>query len=266
MSLSMRFKNSAQGGPGIRSLVSLIAGGAGLLGVALPAQAGTIEALRTALEQTLPNTEITSLRETPIPGLFEMDAGKNLFYVDQSGRYSIIGSLYDLTRHQDLTAARLEELGYAPEPDQTVEVAARSIAWDQLPNDAAIIENAGGAYKLAVFTDINCPYCRRLADILKNIPEIEVHTYLITLWQRSIEPTRAVLCADDKVAALHAAYKNIPLESAQPCATDALERTTAFAARHGISGTPFLIRSDGATSAGLRSKAFLLDWLKEAEQ
>ncbi|NKB55045.1 MAG: thioredoxin fold domain-containing protein [Alphaproteobacteria bacterium] len=228
---------------------------------------GKLDKLRAALETRLPNTEIASLRASPVPGLYEMVTGQNLFYVDPSGRYMVIGSLYDLAGHEDLTARRLAELGHAPESETAVEVPSQSIPWDGLPKDAAIVENAGAKYKLAVFTDVNCPYCRQLATILKALPEIEVHTYLIALWERSVAPTRAVLCAKDKAAALRRAYGNtMDLASAETCDTDDLERTSAFAARHGISGTPFLIRSDGATSAGLRGKDFLLGWLKETKQ
>jgi len=240
------------------------------------AMADELSDVRAALKKALPSTEITSLRKSPIPGLYEMVTGKNLFYVDKVGKYSVIGTLYNLATHEDLTAKRLAELGYAPKEEKAVEVSSTSIPWDKLPKDAAIVENAGGKYKLAVFTDINCPYCQRLADILKELPEVEVHTYLITLWKRSVAPTKAVLCAEDKVAALHAAYKNQEAgkaegltgkptspEFAENCTTDVLERMTAFTSLHGISGTPFLVRSDGVTSAGLRSKEFLIDWLKD---
>ncbi len=266
-----------------QTFCNLFLGGLALLATSSPVQAGDVDALRAALKVKLPNTEVTSLRETPIPGLFEMVMGKNLFYVDQSGNYSIIGTLYDLTTHEGLTAERLAELGYAPKEEKAIEVRSQSIPWDELPQNAAIVENADGKYKLAVFTDVNCPYCQRLADILKEMPEVEVHTYLITLWKRSDAPTKSILCAKDKIKALHAAYKNheagkaedLTGETTRPefagnCTTDIfdlpMERIGTFAANHGISGTPFLVRSDGATSAGMRSKEFLLDWLKEAEQ
>ncbi len=266
MILFMKNAGSAQPRQGVRPLVSLFVGAVVLMAMSLPAFAGSVDALRAALKEKLPNTEITSLKETPIPGIFEMITGKNLFYVDQSGSYSIIGTLYDLTTHKDLTAERLAELGYAPKEEKAVETASQSIPWDKLPKDAAIVENAGGKYKLAVFADINCPYCRRLADTLKELPEVEVHTYLITLWERSVAPTKAILCAEDKVAALHSAYKNEHQILPETCVPETLGAVANFAARHGISGTPFLVRSDGTTSAGLRSKEFLLDWLKEAKQ
>ncbi|GEQ99210.1 thiol:disulfide interchange protein DsbC [Iodidimonas gelatinilytica] len=247
----------------------LITGGtaAALLFCTSPVWADDLDDVRAALKTTLPNTEISSVRESVLPGLYELVTGSNLLYVEKSGRYALIGTLYDLQSHVDLTAKRRDELHLALQTDKTVEAPLASIPWDQLPENAAIVENAGAPYKLAVFADVNCPYCRRLAETLKGLPEVETHTYLMSLWGRSIAPTKAVLCAADKAAALHQAFDDtLDTPSAAPCDTDALERTNAFAAEHGIAGTPFLMRADGVTAAGLKSPAALLAWLKEAAQ
>jgi thiol:disulfide interchange protein DsbC len=42
-----------------------------------------------------------------VPGICEVQAGTNLFYIDPSARYLIVGRIYDMETHQDLTAARL---------------------------------------------------------------------------------------------------------------------------------------------------------------
>jgi len=223
--------------------------------------------VRAALKTTLPNTEISSVRESVLPGLYEVVTGSNLLYVEKSGRYALIGTLYDLKRHEVLTAKRRGELDLVAQTDKAVEAPLTPIPWDQLPEGAAIVENAGAPYKVAVFADVNCPYCRRLAETLKGLPEVETHTYLMTLWERSTAPTKAVLCATDKAAALHQAFQDVlDMPSATPCDTDAPERTNAFAAEHGIAGTPFLVRADGVTAAGLKSPDALLAWLKEAAQ
>jgi len=248
-----------------QKITSAILLGAGFITFAHPTWADELADVKAALKQNLPNTQITSLEKTPIKGLYQMVTGKNLVYVDQTGRYSLIGTLYDMKIHADLTAKKLADLGHAPVDQKAVQVPSQSIPWDKLPHELAIVENKGAKYKLAIFADINCPYCRRMADIVKALPDVETHTFLISLWQRSFTPTKAILCATDKVAALHAAYKN-QNPPTKVCESDALDRLNAFAAQHSISGTPFLIRSDGATSAGARSKEFLLDWLKEAAQ
>ena len=231
-----------------------------------PGLAGEIEALRATLNEKLPNTEITFLRKSAVPGLFEVVAGENIFYVDSTGDQLIIGHLYNLNSYKDLTAGRLARLGYAPKKEKASGTPSESIPWDKLPGDAAIVENKGGKYRLATFSDINCPHCKRLAAILDDMPDVEVHTYLVSLWPQSSEPARAVLCASDRAAALRAAYAKSFLPPVTSCASDALDRNNAFAAFHGITGTPFLVRSDGRTLSGGRSKAFLLDWLKEARR
>jgi len=233
----------------------------------VPAFADDLSDVRAALETALPNTEITSVRESVLPGLYELVTGNNLLYVEKSGRYALIGTLYDLKRHEDLTAKRRDELDLTLQADKPVDAPLASIPWDQLPKGVAIVENAGAPYKIAVFAEVNCPYCRRLAETLKGLPEVETHTYLMTLWERSTAPTKAVLCAADKAAALHQAFEDtLNTPSSAPCDTDALERTNAFAAEHGIAGTPFLVRADGVTAAGLKSPNALLAWLKEAAQ
>lgn len=238
-----------------------------LSAMGVPAFADDISDVRAALKTTLPNTEISSIRESVLPGLYEVVTGSNLLYVEKSGRYALIGTLYDLKRHDDLTAQRRGELDLVAQTDKPVDAPLASIPWDQLPKDAAIVENAGAPYKLAVFADVNCPYCRRLAETLKDLPEVETHTYLMSLWERSTAPTKAVLCAADKAAALHQAFEDTPgTPSPTACDTDVLERTNAFAAEHGIAGTPFLVRADGVTAAGLKSPDALLAWLKEAAQ
>ncbi|MBF0247335.1 MAG: DsbC family protein [Alphaproteobacteria bacterium] len=247
----------------------LITGGttAALLCCTSPVWADDLNDVRAALEIALPNTEISSVRKSVLPGLYELVTGNNLLYVEKSGRYALIGTLYDLQSHEDLTAKRRDELQLTLQTDKPVDAPLASIPWGQLPKGAAVVENAGAPYKLAVFADVNCPYCRRLAETLKGLPEVETHTYLMTLWERSTAPTKVVLCATDKAAALHQAFKDaLDMPPSTPCDTDALERTNAFAAEHGIAGTPFLVRFDGVTAAGLKSSEALLAWLKEAAQ
>ena len=52
--------------------------------------------------------------------------------------------------------------------------------------------------------------------------------------------------------------------SAPKCDTSGLDANEAFARKHGLSGTPVIVRSDGAMLEGYRPKAFLETWLKAA--
>jgi thiol:disulfide interchange protein DsbC len=87
---------------------------------ARPALAKDAAAMR-ALTQRLPRTAVTKVDCAQVPGICEVQAGANLFYIDPSARYLIVGRIYDMETHQDLTAARL----LAINPDMLVGAAAR---------------------------------------------------------------------------------------------------------------------------------------------
>jgi thiol:disulfide interchange protein DsbC len=72
-----------------------------------------------------------------------------------------------------------------------------------------------------------------------------------------------VLCASDHREAVRAAYAQMPLKAAT-CNTRGLDENEAFARKHGFSGTPVIVRSDGAVLEGYRPKAALIAWLKGA--
>src|SRR3546814_8097852 len=55
-----------------------------------------------------------------------------------------------------------------------------------------------------------------------------------------------VYCARSREAALHAAYAGAPIKAGPACNTSGLDANEAFAHRHGLSGTPVIVRSDGA--------------------
>jgi thiol:disulfide interchange protein DsbC len=77
-----------------------------------------------ALTQRLPRTAVTKVDCAQVPGICEVQAGTNLFYIDPSARYLIVGRIYDMETHQDLTAARL----LAINPDMLVGAAASAKA------------------------------------------------------------------------------------------------------------------------------------------
>lgn len=83
----------------------------------------------------------------------------------------------------------------------------------------------------------------------------------------SVLGTRAlsekVYCAKDQVAALHGAYRHEePATDTSKCDTSGLDANEAFAKRHTFTGTPVVVRSDGAVLEGFRPPAELAAWLK----
>ena len=66
------------------------------------------------LKERLPRTQVSRVNCQVVDGVCEVTAGSQLFYVDKSARYLMIGRVYDMQTRQDLTAVRRLEVN--PDP------------------------------------------------------------------------------------------------------------------------------------------------------
>src|ERR1700752_1053383 len=125
-----------------------------------------------------------------VPGVFEVRAGLDIFYVDATGQYAFVeGHLLDLKANRDLTRERLE--------------AAARIDFASLPLDIALKTVRGsGKRRLALFEDPNCPYCRALHTLLGQLDDVTIYTFPYpVLSADSDAKARAALCAPDRIKA-----------------------------------------------------------------
>jgi thiol:disulfide interchange protein DsbC len=199
----------------------------------------------------------------------------------------VVGALLDLKDRVDLTDRRMKELGQldavtrrlaetagssAPlaQPAETGpatsnrEASLGPIRID-LPLGNAIVHHPGAPLKVSAITDLNCGYCRMLIEAIKTAPDIELTEYPIQLLRPdSLDKARLALCARDKEAGANTLYFGGDLKVAGDCAKAeaAVQANTAFARAHGVSGTPALIRSDGAAHAGFLPIDQLRAWIK----
>lgn len=258
--------------------VSALAGATGLY-----AASDSDAALTRALADRLPKTAVTSVDCGRIPALCEVQAGQNLFYTDKAGRYLVIGRVYDMETRQDLTAARLLEISpetlvggaakpMTAEPEGQAAVASpanatpvagrtQKVALGTLPESGAIRWGAG-QQTVTVFSDFRCGYCNQLHQTLAAMNVRVIERPISVLGTRAISD--AVICASDRSRALDRAYNREPLEGAKTCDTSGLDANEAFARQNGFTGTPVIVRSDGAVVHGYRPREFLESWLKGA--
>ena len=245
-----------------------------------------------ALAQRLPRTTVTKVDCSQVPGICEVQAGTNLFYIDPSARYLIVGRIYDLQTHQDLTAARLlainpdmlvgsaasaraqeadsASLAATPQrgPSAQASAPAQKVSLAGLPTTGAIEWGGTGPtqnqpvqnQKVTVFSDFHCGYCRALHQTLKSMGVHVTERPISILGTRAI--SEAVICAEDKPAAIERAYGDQEVVGGHACDTSGLDANEAFARTHGFTGTPVLVRGDGAVLLGFRPREFLENWLK----
>jgi thiol:disulfide interchange protein DsbC len=229
-----------------------------------------------ALKARLPRTKISAIGCEGLGGLCEVVAGTTLFYTDRSARYLVIGRVYDMDTLADLTAAKLLALnpdllaagGARTRPvaeanaDQAAPRATARVNLAELPQGGAIRWGPVNGPRLVVLSDFACGYCRRLTAELKAIGARVEERPISIFGAASRSAAERVLCAADPVRALHAAYEQNEIPAPRRCDTSGLDANEAFAKRHGIGGTPVIIRPDGAVLQGYRPakalKAFAL--------
>lgn len=229
------------------------------------------------LAERLPKTNVSAVDCEAVPGLCAITAGANLFYTDTSARYLIVGRVYDMETRQDLTAAKLLELnpdrlvgaaakggaiaGRNPSPTKAASQVTPSVpkaALANLPASGAI-QWGSGKPSVTVFSDLKCGYCKELHATLAGMKVRVAERPISILGTRAT--SEAVLCAKHPARALAAAYLGKPVQGSLACDTSGLDANEAFARTHGFTGTPVLVREDGAVIQGYRDRAFLEAWL-----
>lgn len=214
----------------------------------------------------LPGTAITSSRPSVIDGLTEIVAGENVLYVDTTGRYLVIGSIYDLAEDRDLSAERRAEL----ERTRQDEGIATRIPLDQLPIDAGLA-TGNGPKSLTVIMDPACGWCRRLwAESLRDLAGVTVRHLLPQPSEQAI----GILCASNPPEALARALEvaavtqktPVPSADCRRQAAEQIGRVTRFIDDAGLHGTPVLIREDGAVHRGYLSRRALRAWLDGGDE
>lgn len=220
--------------------------------------AGETDEMLEKLRAAYPGTRFDAVATTVVPGLFEVAMGRNIAYVESGGRYFFFGHLYDLPESRDLTALRKMEI-------DRVDVTAVPAS------DAVLISRtASPAYRVKLFSDPNCGYCRDLEQTLAELPQIEVEVHIVTLQPDPEGIARAIWCSPDRAKAWTAHMlgeagapgapsPEVPAPS--DCDTGALARNIALANQLGVYGTPTLIAEDGRIQPGATGRDALLAWL-----
>ena len=203
-------------------------------------------AIRKNIAERLPDfPKIDEIAKTPIPGLFELRVGTDIFYADEAGNHLIEGHMIDTRTRGNLTQARIDKL--------------TQIDFASLPlKDAIVWKQGKGTRKLVVFADPNCGYCKKFESELTQVKDVTVYTFLYPiLGGDSPEKSRNIWCAKDNTAA----WRNSmvegtpPLKSMGQCDTAALQRNVALGRKHKVSGTPALVFEDGKRVPGAMAPA-----------
>jgi thiol:disulfide interchange protein DsbC len=177
----------------------------------------------------------------PIPGLYRLVLGPQVGYVTADGRYLVRGDIVDIKDGSDLT---------------TVDRAAARLAYIKAIGAQNLIVFAPPhpRHTLTVLTDIDCGYCRQLAQDMGELNALGIAIQYLPFpragvdsssWEKAV----SVWCAKDRQTAYQDAMRGAPVKPLK-CDETAVVQGYEFARKLGVEGTPVIITETGQLIGG----------------
>jgi thiol:disulfide interchange protein DsbC len=208
--------------------------------------------IRQSLQNKFPGLgKIEHIVKTPYSGLYEIVIDDQLLYTDAQGEYLFQGNVIEAKSRRDLSEERRRILF--------------AIDFNKLPLDLAVKKVKGnGKRKLAIFTDPNCSFCRKLEKELSQVNNVTVYFFMYPIFPGSDEIVRNVLCSKNPVKA----WDDWMLSGIAPakvtCATQT-DKVMALGKKLHVNGTPNLVFANGTQSPGFLPAAELERNLNETK-
>ncbi len=216
----------------------------------------TEQKISKQLQAINPELKAERVTATPVPGLFEAVVGGQVYYFSADGRYMVQGELVDLSERRSLTEPRRREI--------------RLEQLAQVKKEDMLIYPAKGKtqHVITVFTDIDCPYCRKLHEHIEemNAKGIEVRYLLMPrtgIGSPSYRKAVSVWCNAKPNEALTTAKRGQSVPDAE--CPNPVRQHMALADAMGVNATPTLITAKGSLVPGYMKPDQLLAQL-QAEQ
>jgi thiol:disulfide interchange protein DsbC len=213
---------------------------------------------RVEIAAKIPGAKPDELRESPIPGIYEMTRGTEIAYVTADAKYAIAGDLYEMASSTNLTenarrTERVKLLASVPESQMVV----------FSPKDPK--------YTVSVFTDVDCGYCRKLHSQIADYNRMGIKVRYL-LYPRtgpnteSWEKAEQVWCSNDRGQALTRAKQGEDIKAPKHCANSPIAREYALGQDIGVRGTPAILLDNGEMLPGYLPPQELAQHLKARDK
>ncbi|BBB24476.1 thiol:disulfide interchange protein DsbC [Isorropodon fossajaponicum endosymbiont JTNG4] len=202
---------------------------------------------------TIDKQDIT---KTPLNGIFEIIVHDPIdsLLVSEDGRYLIQGDVVDLTTRQLMPMSGKVKL-----IKQTLINTINDI--DKIIYPAKNEKNI-----IHVFTDVGCPFCKKLHSGMKQMNDLGITVKYLASPLASLHPTaqgkmEKIWCADDPAKAMDDYKKNNIMSNSKACNNPVADQL-AMSKQLGVNGTPAIFLSDGTHLPGYVPPAILLQKIK----
>lgn len=202
------------------------------------------KAIRAQLAKAVPALQITGIKPVGQSGLYEVSSNNSdMIYATADGKHFVLGQMYSVS---EKGLVNLTEQAKARE---------RVALLKQVPASDMITYAPKGKPKaiIDVFTDLDCPYCRRLHEEVPQLNAMGIQVNYLAYPRSgpdtpSFEKYISVWCAKDRKAAFTAAKAGQPVPS-KTCANP-VRRQYDLGNRIGVDATPTIILQSGEMVRG----------------
>lgn len=211
------------------------------------------------VKKIIPDGKAMEVKESLVKGVWQIDIEKGgqhgAIFLDCSRKYLI--QLIAL----DAYIAEIQ----AQQTPQKVDVS-------KIPlGDSITVGTKTAAIKVIVFSDPDCPYCRKLHETIKQVnakrPDIAFVEILNPLPMHKDAPKKVqtILCSKS-AEMLDDAFSGKPVpEPPVNCTAEATERNIELARSLNFNSTPTLVRDDGSVLSGAFPEDKLLEWIDKKQ-
>lgn len=216
------------------------------------ANAGTTEEVKASLVDLIgPRAVSSEVIESPMEGVYQVNLGDRVIYASKVGNFMMLGEVYDTERKVSLADEIQQQKALA-----TIEAMQES--------EMIVFSPEETKRTITVYTDVDCPYCRKLHQEVPALVENGVKVRY--LWYPrsgintpSYDKAVSIWCADDQQVAMDDAKLNDKIVAAK-CDPNPVSAQYASGQQVGVRGTPTIVLDDGTVIGGyMPAKNLLAD-------
>ena len=238
----------------IRRLISALF--LSIVSLTTSAESALPDAVTSSLRQMVPGISPSSVRPSPISGLYEVAYGPELFYISADGRYVLRGDLLEPAAKRNHTEERRS--------------AARIKVIEGLGEDSMVVfAPKKTKHTVNVFTDIDCPYCRKFHQEVPELNEGGIKVRYLAFprsrqGSQGYEKAVSVWCSSDRSTAMDKAKAG--MEMPKKSCENPVEEHFQAGRMVGVTGTPSIILEDGQIVPGYVPAKRLVQALDSASE
>lgn len=179
--------------------------------------------------------------DSPVDGWYTIHTGSIVAYISADGRYLLQGDIIDLDNQINISEATRTD--------------ARRELMSKVTDEQTIVFSPEEVkYSVAVFTDVECTYCRRLHSQIEEYMALGIEIRYL-MYPRNGPASRAwttaeeIWCASDRRSALTLAKLDREFDTAK-CDASIVQDHYVMGREVGLNGTPAIVLEDGTLIGG----------------